>query len=142
MDKLAEHFIYHAKKMTKYQPLVVITGTRKNEGILMGDYYYDNTNIESDQNSVVIIDRVYCLDFDKFDDANWSKLGEIYNLLPHKIDTHLPCWFGIEGENQFYLCASVEPSGLQIFGELKECDWIKWESVFNKYLHMFPLFYV
>jgi len=105
----------------------------------MNENYYDNSDIIADENGRVFVDRIYCLDFHKFDDGLWNKLGDIYNLLPHKIDIDFPTWYGVEGESDSYLCASVEPSGLQISGELKANDWIQWECVFNSYLNIFPL---
>lgn len=108
----------------------------------MGDNYYDNSDIKADENGIVFVDRVYCIDFNSFNKALWERLGEVYSLLPHKIDTDYPHWYGIEGKDEFYLSTSVEPSGLQVSGELKEVDWIKWESTFAKYLNDFPLFEV
>jgi len=108
----------------------------------MGENYYDNSIIKADENEKVFVDRIYCLDFHKFDDRLWNKLGEIYNLLPHKIETDFPTWYGLEGEADSYLWGSVEPSGLQISGELKENEWIEWKCIFSRYLNIFPLFEV
>lgn len=58
-----------------------------------------------------------------------NKIGDIYNLLLHKIDIDFRKWYGVEGEADSYLWASVEPFGLQISGKLKENDWIQWERI-------------
>jgi hypothetical protein len=44
--------------------------------------------------------------------------------------------------DELYLSASVEQSGLQVSGELKEVDWLEWESTFAKYINDFSLFEV
>lgn len=106
----------------------------------MSDNFYDNSDMRPNEKGHVSIDRVYCLEFKNFDDSMWNKLAEVYSILPNKVDTKFPFWFGIEGENDFYLYVSVEPSGLQVCGYLMECDWFKWEEMFGKYLNVFPLF--
>ncbi|SFB31112.1 hypothetical protein [Clostridium frigidicarnis] len=104
--------------------------------------YYDNSIIKADEKGRVFIDRIYCLDFHKFNDDLWNKLGHVYNSLPYRIDTSFPNWYGIEGESESYLWASVESSGLQISGELKEVEWNAWVKILNECLNMFPLFQV
>lgn len=103
--------------------------------------FYDNSEIKDEP--TINIDRVYCLDFDKFTNDSWDRLAEIYSLLPSQIImNHIgqPCWFGEEGKTDFFLWASVEPSGLQIAGTLRSGDWNEWEGKFNKYIAVLPFF--
>ncbi len=37
----------------------------------------------------------------------------------------LPYWYGTEEDNE-YICASVEPSGLVINGKVNEMIWLGW----------------
>ncbi len=108
----------------------------------MNDYYYDNSNIEPDENNIVFIDRIYGLEFNQFNESLWNKLMKVYASLPNHIEASMPCWYGIEGKDEIYLWASVEPSGLQVSGVLHYSDWEKWESKFNSALSTFPLFEV
>jgi len=108
-------------------------------------YYYDNIEVQPDIHGNVDIDRVYCLDFHQFDEATWQRLSAVYRLLPKPIikdGTTQSMWFGEEDASEYYLWASVEPSGLQIAGYLKMSDWQAWEQIFQKHLTQFPLFSV
>ncbi|MCY9580708.1 hypothetical protein [Paenibacillus alvei] len=103
--------------------------------------FYDNSELKDEP--IVHIDRVYCLDFSQFTNDSWDRLAEIYSLLPSQICIHhigQPCWFGEEGKTDYFLWASVEPSGLQIAGILKSSDWNEWECKFNELVAVFPLF--
>lgn len=61
----------------------------------------------------------------------WKKIDKIYASMPY--------WMGYEngphwkGEN-IDLCASVEPSGIQIFGEMPEEIWERWYSELKRKL--------
>lgn len=55
----------------------------------------------------------------------WKKLSEVYVSMPYWAgEEKRPCW---RGEN-IDLVASVEPSGIQIFGEMPEEIWESWYS--------------
>ncbi|GKX31380.1 hypothetical protein SH1V18_38600 [Vallitalea longa] len=107
---------------------------------LIEDTHYYNNSYEI-INDMVSIDRVYCLDLNNFRDNNWDTLGEIYKSLPsYIIHQGLPYWFGID-ENNIYLWASCEPSGLQIAGYLPLKDFFSWENIFNKAILNLPFIY-
>ncbi|ERI91038.1 hypothetical protein HMPREF1982_03403 [Clostridiales bacterium oral taxon 876 str. F0540] len=103
--------------------------------------YYDNNEIEYNEFGVLNIDRVYCLDFNNFSNDDWSVLADIYRKLPNQIildNMEQQMWFGTEGGSEFYLWSSVEPSGLQIVGHLREHDWKHWEKLFHEKIERFP----
>ncbi|AXQ27972.1 hypothetical protein D0B54_04460 [Solimonas sp. K1W22B-7] len=51
-------------------------------------------------------------------DAEWSKVGDVYREMGDWIEGQdLPCWFGPLDSARF-IAASVEPSGLQIAGNM------------------------
>ncbi|SMF91648.1 hypothetical protein SAMN05661091_5525 [Paenibacillus uliginis N3/975] len=106
--------------------------------------FYDNREITPDENGNVSIDRVYCLEFHDFKDVTWQHLGEVYRSLPQYIvkDNACPMWYGEEEGSAVYLYASVEPSGLQIVGDLSAEQWEMWERMFHRQLsrYDFPSF--
>ena len=58
-------------------------------------------------------------------DDLWKKLSEVYASMPYWAEEEKsPCW---RAEN-IDLVASVEPSGIQIFGEMPEEIWEIWYS--------------
>lgn len=58
-------------------------------------------------------------------DDLWEKLGEVYSSMPYWTGYgKTPCW---NAEN-IELEASVEPSGIQIYGEMPEEIWKNWYS--------------
>ena len=58
-------------------------------------------------------------------DTVWDKIGEVYESMPYwASNENGPCWKG-EGID---LWASVEPSGIQIAGEMPEDIWNEWYS--------------
>lgn len=69
--------------------------------------------------------------------AVWNQLGELYRQMPGWAEAHGPegCswtgqWFGANDAEQ-YLTASVEPGGLQLYGELPEAVWAEWIALFR-----------
>ncbi|WP_201004126.1 hypothetical protein [Paenibacillus glycanilyticus] len=106
--------------------------------------FYDNAELLVKEKGIVSVDRVYCLDFNEFVAATWEQLKQIYLLLPqYLVNSHqCPMWFGEEGISSIYLYASVEPSGLQIVGELTFEKWELWEKTFHAQLarYSFPSF--
>ena len=101
--------------------------------------FYDNSEIIYEPK--IKIDRVYCLDFSNFSEDTWDTLADIYSKLPKQIiNNHVQGWFGEEGESEYYLYASVEPSGLQIVGVLSSDDWFAWEAIFNEEVKDLPSF--
>ena len=62
-------------------------------------------------------------------DDLWKKLSEVYASMPYWVEEEKsPCW---RAEN-IDLMASVEPSGIQIFGEMPEEIWEIWYSEQNR----------
>jgi hypothetical protein len=94
--------------------------------------FYDNlVAISEEDPSMVEIERVYCVDFDAFADADWSRLVDIYRSLPgHYRMAQTPMWFGDDEERLPFLWASVEPPGLQVYGVLPPTAWVEWDRAF------------
>ncbi|NOU97398.1 hypothetical protein GC093_29820 [Paenibacillus sp. LMG 31456] len=101
--------------------------------------FYDNNELAANEKGIVSIDRVYCINFHEFIGATWEQLRQVYLVLPQYVikEHQCPMWFGEEGISPNYLYASVEPSGLQIVGELTIEQWEIWESVFHAQLSRF-----
>jgi hypothetical protein len=92
--------------------------------------FYDNREPLDDPNTAVV-DRVYCLDFHRFGDKEWTHLSRVYRELPGWCDnTNGPFRFGTNDHDIPHLYASVEPSGLHICGILPVTDWLRWSSEF------------
>ena len=105
--------------------------------------YYDNLGSQPDDGNVAI-DRVYCLLFSDFSESNWAALSKAYESLPGWIGTGAhgcPCWYSAS-ETAPYLVASVEPSGLQVFGTLPADGWEQWHVAFLKHTSFLPSFEV
>jgi hypothetical protein len=89
------------------------------------------------------VDRVYCLDWRRFGDREWSELDRIYRGLPGWVGYRdVPFWFGADAEEVPHLFASVEPSGLQVCGVLPASDWLAWVSRFEAAIATLPSFEV
>ncbi|MGB3511620.1 MAG: hypothetical protein WBA93_20755 [Microcoleaceae cyanobacterium] len=62
-------------------------------------------------------------------DSDWEKVSIVYKQMDGWIDNHDgPYWFGTEEDDQ-YIWASVEPSGLLLSGKIDEMIWIGWITV-------------
>ena len=62
-------------------------------------------------------------------DSDWEKVSSVYKQMDGWVDSHdYPYWFGTEDDDQ-YITASVEPSGLLLFGKIDEGIWIGWITV-------------
>ncbi|MCZ8520777.1 MULTISPECIES: hypothetical protein [Paenibacillus] len=124
--------------------LFLSCGRTLKRGTLMNICFYDNIELAVNEQSVVLIDRVYCLNFNEFIEDTWEQLKQVYLVLPQYLAESHPCsmWFGEEGVSTYHLYASVEPSGLQIVGELSMEQWELWESAFHAQLsrYSFPSF--
>ena len=99
------------------------------------EWYYDNLREPlEDAPEWLEIERVYCLDFDRFNAGDWERLAQLYNKLPQrKPDSPAGCpwWFGTNEELEPFLWASVEPPGLQVYGVLDPKDWEMWDCNFR-----------
>ena len=62
-------------------------------------------------------------------EGDWEKLGNVYRQLDGWLDDPmLPRWYGQETDAR-YICASVEPGGLQICGVVEPELWTAWLTV-------------
>ncbi len=97
--------------------------------------FYDNlepTPIDG-LTCLVEVERVYGLDWDRFDENHWETLARVYEGLPGALrHRDGPMWFGDDEDVPPFLCASVEPTGLQVHGVLPEADWWAWDERFRR----------
>ncbi|MBY0014025.1 hypothetical protein [Paenibacillus typhae] len=65
-------------------------------------------------------------------DEVWDKVSELYKSMPGWIGYKdgIPYWFGQE-EDDVYIAASVEPSGLSFFAQMNQRDWELWITTFK-----------
>jgi hypothetical protein len=93
--------------------------------------FYDNlepTPIDG-LTCLVEVERVYGLDWDRFDDHHWEALARVYERLPGALrHRDGPMWFGDDEDVPPFLRASVEPTGLRVHGVLPEADWRAWDE--------------
>ena len=82
---------------------------------------------------LVEVERIYGLDWDRFGEEDWRALTRIYEGLPGALGFRDgPMWFGDDEDLPPFLRASVEPSGLQVYGVLPEADWRAWDERFRE----------
>lgn len=65
-------------------------------------------------------------------DEVWNTVANIYERMPGwrgYIDG-IPHWFGLEDED-VYIQASVEPSGLSFYAQMNQSDWDSWIGAFK-----------
>ena len=103
--------------------------------------FYDNleaTPIDG-LHCLVEVERVYCLDWDRFHEDHWRALERIYEGLPGSLRLRDgPMWFGDDEALPPFLWASVEPPGLQVYGVLPEADWRAWDEQFRSAIGGLP----
>jgi hypothetical protein len=94
--------------------------------------FYDNlSTVSGEDPSMVEIERIYCVDIDAFEAAHWSRLDDIYRVLPGGYrKAALPMWFGDDEEQLPFLWASAEPPGIQVYGILPPTAWAEWDRAF------------
>jgi hypothetical protein len=81
---------------------------------------------------LVEVDRIYRLDWDRFDVSHWQELTCIYENLPGALRLQdVPMWFGDDEDLPPFLSATVGPPGLQVRGILPEADWWAWDERFR-----------
>ncbi|MGP4048985.1 hypothetical protein [Streptomyces sp. 2A115] len=109
------------------------------------DWYYDNgEELSLDLGPGVLaadvamhwmaVERVYCLDWQRFTPANWDVLQRIYQDLPgwQPFSSDVARWFSLDEDRDLHLWASVEPSGLQVAGVLTLGMWHGWDTQFRR----------
>lgn len=88
------------------------------------------------------IERIYCFDWEAFSNTEWNTLASIYKQLPHYYPYDFegcPRWYSpIDDAQNGYLIASVEPTGLQVFGTLRWLDWRNWDQEFQNRIVSLP----
>ena len=96
---------------------------------------YDNGDEPSPASApgtVLVIDRVYWLDWPRFDDRDWDVLMSIFRSLPGWDDASTPpSWFGAGENADGYLDGSVEPPGLHVVGILASSTFLAWDTAFR-----------
>lgn len=65
-------------------------------------------------------------------DEVWNKVAKLYEFVPGWIGyiDGIPYWFG-QKEDDVYIQASVEPSGLSFFARMSQSDWDSWIARFK-----------
>ncbi len=59
-------------------------------------------------------------------DSEWNKVTEVYKQMDGWLDgLDYPSWYGTESDAQ-YIIASIEPSGLVIYGKINQLLWFGW----------------
>lgn len=82
---------------------------------------------------LVEVERVYQLDWDRFEEPHWEALARIRAGLPGASGTaDAPWWFGDDEDLPPFLLAAQEPSGLRVRGVLPEADWWAWDRRFRE----------
>ena len=99
-------------------------------------WHYDNKlEIYEGDAKFIEIERIYCINFDDFNEEQWEELTQIYNRLPGaRYQKDVPYWYGVNENRPPYLWVSVEPPGLQVVGSLPLKDWLRWDESFQKQL--------
>lgn len=82
---------------------------------------------------LVEVDRVYQLDWDRFEEGDRTILNQIYEGLPGGLQGRDgPWWFGDDEDVPPFLKASQVPAGLRVVGVLPEADWNAWDARFRR----------
>ena len=62
-------------------------------------------------------------------ESEWQKVSEVYKTMDGWLEgQQLPSWYGTEDDPN-YICASVEPGGIQFVGKLESALWTGWLTV-------------
>jgi hypothetical protein len=105
--------------------------------------FYDNKLLEPAEDGWVDVERIYCFDWDAFDETLMERLRAIFVALPQsrKHDAHDCHWWYSDREDieNGYLTAGVEPPGLQVFGSLPLATWREWDRAFQAQAVGFPV---
>lgn len=107
------------------------------------EWFYDNLNDATPPAGMVAVDRVYCLDFNNFGDAEWKRFTAIINDLPERKPDSAdgcPWWFGSDESTPPFLWASVEPSGWLVHGIVPTDAWAFWDTQLQSAVADLPRF--
>lgn len=62
-------------------------------------------------------------------EREWQLVSDIYRNMDGWLGTEdLPRWYGTEADEK-YICASVEPGGIQFSGKMEGALWTSWFTV-------------
>lgn len=104
--------------------------------------FYDNLLLDPDNEGWVDIERIYCFDWDAFDQQSMDSLRAIFSSFPEskKSDLQDCFWWYSDREDieNGYLTASLEPPGLQVYGALQFDVWQKWDRSFQALVSDLP----
>jgi hypothetical protein len=82
---------------------------------------------------LVEVERIYDLDWARFDDSHRRELARIDEGLPGAApERDALSWFGDDEDVPPFLKASVVPNGLRVRGILPEADWCLWDERFRE----------
>ncbi len=85
-----------------------------------------------DLTCLIEVERVYLLDWDRFETPHWESLARIHENLPGASrSAEAPWWFGDDEDVPPFLLATKEPAGLRVRGMLPEADWWAWDERFR-----------
>jgi hypothetical protein len=97
--------------------------------------FYDNKDLDPDADGWVDVERIYCFDWNKFDQPLMDRLRTIFATLPQskKHDRQDCHWWYSDREDieRGYLTAGPEPPGLHVFGSLQFKVWEEWDQAFQ-----------
>ncbi|WP_342563164.1 hypothetical protein NST84_27100 [Paenibacillus sp. FSL R7-0345] len=70
--------------------------------------------------------------WDHLSDEVWEKVSDLYQSMPGwaGYKDGIPYWFGQE-DDDVYIVASVEPSGLSFYAQMNQSDWDIWMETFK-----------
>jgi hypothetical protein len=106
------------------------------------EHYYNNRYIVT--GDILVFERVYMVDENKFKSETYDELQKVYENLPSYIGnpTYLPCWYGDEEKgDEHFITVSFEMSGLQFWGKLPVSDFLQWENRLNELIEVLPFKY-
>lgn len=89
----------------------------------MHTWHYELSPTETTEAGTVIVDHIYCLDHDRWSTRHEATLDAILRRLPG-YEPNSVGWF--RGQ----LIDSMEPPGLQVFGEVPLHEWQEWHARF------------
>lgn len=85
-----------------------------------------------DLTCLVEVERVYRLDWTRFNQSHWDMLAQVYEGLPGASENSGSLWwFGDDEDVPPFLLATREPAGLRVSGILPEADWSAWDKRFR-----------
>jgi len=87
------------------------------------------------------VDRMYGLDFKRFEQAHWNHLYHVFTELPEWVsDKPHPHWYGhSEGGHPVHLIGHRSQDGLHLLGQLLSIDLLLWDRRFQETARGLPV---